>query len=914
MSLLAPSSAERAARAAALAARVDAASPGLGRLWRERVAAAASAIEPPTLEAWATLLCTLGRDWRGERLAHALLADAGRALTLFPDDLAGCWLALARHLHVVLDEAQVPAALPAAVATWSTAERRAWLKAALALEPAAALVVYRDIPARLCELAPRDRTAFFAAIGRAAAAPRDELLTVLPMAPALLRSLPAATRSLALTLLAEVGETFPSGVPGVLRHLPRLYDEATPARVAEWAERGLAIAARNPEAGRAFFALASRTSLALLRASTTAVALDEVQGVLRRFVHMLSGAPAVPRPAGRFLLRPPLEDAPDTGNIALPTTIDVGDTWEDNARFYRVCAALLAGRRVHGTYAPIPALVQALRAPGRPAALEDCFLLADGVRVAHALGRQYPGLAADLRWAASELLRAAISRPLSVFELLLARALAGSPPLAEPSWLERTACLVLPSLAPLAAPEATAADAWRVAERLAALFPPPDPGASVTIPELATLLLDVGDTGPALDGGPSPRAGPAPADDLGEPLPPELLEELELVLDEQLAAASDGASGFSADELRRLLEAGIVGRLGQSHGPVARQAGLFVTQLLGKRLAAGLALRAPTPAVPPATPRQAAGRATGAVYQYDEWDYLIDDYRPAWCTLREIPLPDDSGVYFDRALARHAALVPEIRRHLQRLRPEQYRRLRGLEAGEDIDLGALVDARAQRRARQAVSPKLYTARARQDREVATLFLLDMSASTDETAPSARERIIDIAKDALVILATALEELGDHYAIYGFSGQGRDQVEVYPVKRFEERLGPAAQGRLGSIEPRGSTRMGAALRHALRAMQGLAAPARYLVLLSDGFPQDLDYGTDRQSHTYGIRDTAVALREVAAAGVRPFCITVDLAGHDYLREMCDPQAYVVIEEVAALPQELPKIYQRLVRPS
>jgi nitric oxide reductase NorD protein len=84
------------------------------------------------------------------------------------------------------------------------------------------------------------------------------------------------------------------------------------------------------------------------------------------------------------------------------------------------------------------------------------------------------------------------------------------------------------------------------------------------------------------------------------------------------------------------------------------------------------------------------------------------------------------------------------------------------------------------------------------------------------------------------------------------------------------------------------------------------------MLSDGFPQDLDYGTDRQSHVYGIRDTAMALREVQAAGVRPFCLTVDLAGHDYLRQMCDPRQYLIIENVAGLPRELPKIYQRLVR--
>ena len=50
------------------------------------------------------------------------------------------------------------------------------------------------------------------------------------------------------------------------------------------------------------------------------------------------------------------------------------------------------------------------------------------------------------------------------------------------------------------------------------------------------------------------------------------------------------------------------------------------------------------------------------------------------------------------------------------------------------------------------------------------------------------------------------------------------------------------------------------------------------------------------------------RDVTPATV----VTVDLAGHDYLREMCDPQQYLIIDRVAALPRELPKIYQRLVR--
>lgn len=86
----------------------------------------------------------------------------------------------------------------------------------------------------------------------------------------------------------------------------------------------------------------------------------------------------------------------------------------------------------------------------------------------------------------------------------------------------------------------------------------------------------------------------------------------------------------------------------------------------------------------------------------------------------------------------------------------------------------------------------------------------------------------------------------------------------------------------------------------------------MLLLSDGYPQDLDYGADPRTHSYGIEDTAVALRELSAAGPLPFCITVDRAGNDYLRLMCDPSQYLVIDDVAGLPRELPKIYRRVAR--
>ena len=173
-------------------------------------------------------------------------------------------------------------------------------------------------------------------------------------------------------------------------------------------------------------------------------------------------------------------------------------------------------------------------------------------------------------------------------------------------------------------------------------------------------------------------------------------------------------------------------------------------------------------------------------------------------------------------------------------------------------------------------------------------------------------MIDIQKEALVIMAQALEEIGDLFSILGFSGHGRDRVELFDAKTFDESLSLAVKSRLSAIEPQRSTRMGPAIRHAIRKLSSVSSRSKHLILLSDGFPQDFDYGRDRRSNLYGLRDTAQALREAEQEGISTFCITVDRAGHDYLREMCDDSRYLVIDEIDSLPLELPKIYSRATR--
>jgi nitric oxide reductase NorD protein len=160
------------------------------------------------------------------------------------------------------------------------------------------------------------------------------------------------------------------------------------------------------------------------------------------------------------------------------------------------------------------------------------------------------------------------------------------------------------------------------------------------------------------------------------------------------------------------------------------------------------------------------------------------------------------------------------------------------------------------------------------------------------------------------MAEALDELGDEYAIFGFSGYGRKEVDFFTIKDFPDEYSAEVKNRIGGLKAQRSTRMGPAIRHAITKLANREQKIKNIILISDGYPQDYDYGEDRTSKEYALEDTMMALDEAARQNIHTFCITVDRAGYDYLREMCHPSRYLVIEETRELPRELPKIYRRL----
>jgi nitric oxide reductase NorD protein len=348
-------------------------------------------------------------------------------------------------------------------------------------------------------------------------------------------------------------------------------------------------------------------------------------------------------------------------------------------------------------------------------------------------------------------------------------------------------------------------------------------------------------------------------------------------------------------------------------------------------------------ALEPLLPVDALARPGSAAdgFRHDEWNYLEQRYHKAWTQVHEQRLHGQDLRFLAQLRQRHAGLAASIRRRIGKLRPQARERVRRVRDGDEIDVDAAIEDRIERRAGHRGDARVYTALQPARREVCAAFLLDISGSTgfvvpdtealaaDDGAPveddpyfyasprrsmalqPPRRRVIDVAKDAIGLMCDALARLGDRHAVWGFSGDGRFQVDFYVAKGFDEPWSAASAAALARMEPKGSTRTGAAIRHAARQLARQSERMRLLIVVTDGYPQDSDYGPDPQDSEYGLRDTAQAMREAERAGIAVFCVSVDHAAHDYLRRVCPASRYLVIDEVADLPEQLAKVYRRLV---
>ncbi len=297
----------------------------------------------------------------------------------------------------------------------------------------------------------------------------------------------------------------------------------------------------------------------------------------------------------------------------------------------------------------------------------------------------------------------------------------------------------------------------------------------------------------------------------------------------------------------------------------------------------------------------AARLTTGRLYP--EWDYRSRSYLPDHCRVLAGDASETGETWTpDEAMRRH---IRNVRRRFEALRP-RHEVLRAQADGHDLDLDALVRARCDMRAGSGGLDRVHMAMRPQGHDLAVTLLVDVSLSTDAWVDG--YRVLDVEKEALLVLAHGLSACGDHHSILTFTSRRRSWVRLETVKAFGEPMSAAVERRIGALKPGYYTRMGAAVRHAAAELAAQPHRKKLLVVLTDGKPNDVDHYEGR----FAVEDTRKAVQEARRLGAAVFGVTVDATAQSYFPTLFGRGGYAIVGNIGRLPAALPAIYRQLVR--
>jgi nitric oxide reductase activation protein len=238
------------------------------------------------------------------------------------------------------------------------------------------------------------------------------------------------------------------------------------------------------------------------------------------------------------------------------------------------------------------------------------------------------------------------------------------------------------------------------------------------------------------------------------------------------------------------------------------------------------------------------------------------------------------------------------------VRPIRAERLRRQIDGDQVDLDRYVLWRAEQRAGLGPETDFYASRRFRPRQVVSALLLDLSGSTARQIDPTGSQVIDVAKESLLLFTEAISMAGDDFALFGYSGIGRREVDFYVIKDFAENYDPAVQGRIAALIPLAQNRDGAAIRHATRRLMARSARRRLLIVISDARPDDYEY-----EPRYAREDTRQAILEARLSHVHVFGLVVKKP-RDKRRNLYHGLPHLTLSQVTALPRALPRLYWKL----
>lgn len=287
---------------------------------------------------------------------------------------------------------------------------------------------------------------------------------------------------------------------------------------------------------------------------------------------------------------------------------------------------------------------------------------------------------------------------------------------------------------------------------------------------------------------------------------------------------------------------------------------------------------------------------------YDEWDFEKRKYKDHFCKVYpKIQLKIDSKYYQNTILKNNSTLL-NLRKILTNLNNKMQQQKRQTQ-GEEFDIDAITDLYVDVHSKKTPSDKIYLSNRKKEKNLSILLLLDISLSSDSYA--AGNRVIDVEKQVSILFGEILNEFNIDFSIDSFYSKTRNFSTYLTVKDFDENWS-TAKHKIGAIEPSGYTRIGAALRHAGARLDTRSTKNKWIILISDGKPNDYD----KYEGKYGINDVKQALRELNQRNINSYALAIEAQAKYYLPQMFGQNHYQILTTPIELLQSMVKLYEKI----
>lgn len=292
---------------------------------------------------------------------------------------------------------------------------------------------------------------------------------------------------------------------------------------------------------------------------------------------------------------------------------------------------------------------------------------------------------------------------------------------------------------------------------------------------------------------------------------------------------------------------------------------------------------------------------------YDEWDYVSQSYRPDWTSVYERLHPSGDASDIDAIMLKYSDLAKRLKSMIEILKPQNKKRIRFQEEGEELDLDVALRSFVDFKSGQIPDLRINYSHTTDSRNIAVMLLVDLSESLNNRNEETGQTLLELSQEALAITAWTVDHLGDKFAIAGFNSDTRSEVKYQHIKGYSENYGSQVKARIANIQASYSTRMGAAMRHAAHYLESQKAEKKLMLVLTDGEPADID-AKDPQSL---IKDAKKAVSELQNRGIYSYCITLDKNADNYVKEIF-ANHYTVIDKIEKLPEKLPQVFLQLTQ--